>query len=95
MFRSIMRSYKEYKYLLKIGTPRELARIVLPVAMYSKMFATVNLHNLLNNFMILRDHNHAQHEVRVYAQAMKELITPIVPVCVAAFDESRNQTPTT
>lgn len=90
MFRSIMRSYKEYKYLLKIGTPRELARIVLPVAMYSKMFATVNLHNLLNNFMILRDHNHAQHEVRVYAQAMKELIKPIVPVCIEAFDEIRN-----
>jgi thymidylate synthase (FAD) len=90
MYASITRSYRTYLRLLKEGTPRELARIVLPVAMYSKMFATVNLHNLLNNFTVLRDHDHAQHEVRVYAQAMKKLITPIVPVTIAAFDEIRN-----
>lgn len=88
MYQSITRSYRTYLRLLKKGTPRELARIVLPVAMYSKMFATVNLHNLLNNFIVLRDHDHAQHEVRVYASAMKELIKPIVPVTAAAFEES-------
>lgn len=92
---SIKRSYRSYLRLLKLGTAREQARIVLPVAMYSKMFATVNLHNLLHNFLMLRDHDHAQQEVRVYAQAMKELITPIVPVTMAAFDELRNQPPTT
>lgn len=91
MLTSIQRSYKTYLRLLNKGTPRELARIVLPVAMYSKMFATVNLHNLMNNFLVLRDHSHAQHEVRVYAQAMKELIKPIVPVTIQAFDELRNQ----
>lgn len=95
MYKSITSSYRTYLRLLKKGTPRELARIVLPVAMYSKMFATVNLHNLLNNFTVLRDHDHAQHEVRVYAQAMKQLITPIVPITIEAFDASRNQSPTT
>jgi thymidylate synthase (FAD) len=84
-------AFVAYKGMIDRGIPRELARGVLPVNSYSKMFATVNLHNLLNNFIVLRDHDHAQHEVRVYAQAMKELIKPIVPVTIAAFDELRNQ----
>lgn len=73
-----------YHDLLKMECPRELARSVLPVGTYSKMFATVNLHNLLQ-FLRLRDHDHAQYEIRVYAAAMLELIEPIVPVSVAAF----------
>lgn len=49
------------------------------------MYATVDLHNLLH-FLRLRDHDHAQHEIKVYAQAMKELIRPIVPVAIEAFE---------
>lgn len=74
-----------YRVLIQEGWPRELARSVLPVSTYSHMFATVNLLNLLK-FIQLRDHDHAQHEIRVYAQAMKELITPIVPVTMKAFN---------
>ena len=48
------------------------------------MFATVNLLNLLK-FISLRDHEHAQYEIRVYAEAMLDLIEPIVPVSVRAF----------
>ena len=92
MFYSISRSYKTYTRLIDSGCPRELARIVLPVAMYSKMFATVDLHNLFH-FLTLRLHTHAQYEIRVYAEAMLELIKPIVPVCVAAFEEMRNPQP--
>ena len=77
-------AFRRYKYLLDMGTPRELARTVLPVATYSKMFATIDLHNLLG-FLRLRDHSHAQYEIQVYAQAMLQLIEPIVPVSVAAF----------
>jgi len=73
-----------YQHMLKMGVPRELARSVLPVAAYSRMFATVDLHNLFH-FLQLRMHEHAQYEVRVYAQAMLKLIEPIVPVCVRAF----------
>lgn len=78
-------AFETYRDLLARGCPRELARGVLPVNTYSKMFATVNLHNLLG-FIRLRDHSHAQYETQVYAQAMLELIRPIVPVSVAAFE---------
>ncbi len=76
-----------YRELLEKGCPRELARSVLPVATYSRMFATVDLHNLFH-FLKLRLHEHAQYEIRVYAEAILELIRPIVPQAVAAFQES-------
>jgi thymidylate synthase (FAD) len=77
-------AFKVYKELLSMGTPRELARGVLPVNTYTKMFATVNLNNLFK-FLRLRDHSHAQHEVQVYARAMFQLIEPVVPVCCEAY----------
>jgi thymidylate synthase (FAD) len=83
-------SVKTYKELLKRDCPRELARTVLPVATYSHMFASCNLHNLFH-FLRLRLHEHAQYEIRVYAQAMLHLIRPIVPVAVSAFEESNHE----
>jgi len=80
------RAFKEYAELLEAGWPRELARMVLPLNTYSHMFATVNLLNLLK-FLTLRCDDHAQYEIRVYADAMKELIRPVVPACVAAWEE--------
>lgn len=77
-----------YRTLLADGIPRELARTVLPLATYSHMFATVDLHNLAH-FLELRLHEHSQYEIRVYAQAMLELIEPIVPVAVAAIRKHR------
>lgn len=77
-------AYITYKRLIEQGCPRELARSVLPVGTYSHMFATVDLHNLFH-FIHLRLHSHAQYEIRVYAQAMLELIEPIVPVSTKAF----------
>ena len=79
-------AFSTYKYLITMGIPRELARGVLPVNTYSHMFATVDLHNLFH-FLRLRLHEHAQYEIRVYAEAMLALIEPIVPVAVAAFRE--------
>lgn len=81
-------AFHTYQKLLEIGCPRELARSVLPVATYSHMFATVNLHNLFR-FLNERLHPHAQYEIRVYAEVMLELIRPIVPVAVAAFEKAR------
>ena len=78
-------AHKQYRLLIKEGCPRELARGVLPVNTYSHMFASVDLHNLFH-FLRLRLHPHAQYEIRVYAEAMLELIRPIVPTCVAAFE---------
>lgn len=77
-----------YRDLLADGWPRELARSVLPVATYSHMFAKVDLKNLLS-FLDLRCHAHAQHEIRVYAEAMRDLAREVVPVCLAAWEENR------
>lgn len=84
-------SFEVYRRLIEKGAPRELARAVLPVSSYSRMFATVDLHNLFH-FLRLRLHEHAQYEIRVYGEAILKLIEPIVPVSVAAFREllSRN-----
>lgn len=77
-----------YRSHLANGIPRELARCFLGLNAYSHMFATVDLHNLFH-FLSLRLHEHAQYEIRVYAEAMLELIKPIVPEAVKAFRERR------
>lgn len=83
------KAFEKYRQLIAAGVPRELARSVLPVSTYSHMFATVNLHNLFR-FLSERLHPHAQYEIRVYAEAMLELVRPIAPVAVAAFEERFN-----
>lgn len=77
-------AFEAYQALIEAGVPRELARGVLPVNTYSHMFASVDLHNLAH-FLRLRLHEHSQYEIRVYAQAMLDLIEPIVPVAVASL----------
>ena len=79
-------AFSNYRIMIDNGVPRELARSVLPVGTYSHMFGTVDLHNLFH-FLKLRLHSHAQYEIRVYAEAMLELIEPIVPISVQAFRE--------
>lgn len=83
-----LRAFDNYKRFIEAGCPRELARSVLPVATYSHMFATVNLHNLFH-FLRLRLHPHAQYEIRVYAEAMLKLIRPVVPVATKAFMDNQ------
>jgi thymidylate synthase (FAD) len=46
--------------------------------MMTTFWATVDLHNLLS-FLQLRDSEHAQWEIRQYAQAIKQLIRPYLP----------------
>ena len=79
-------SFRLYRSMIADGCPRELARSVLPVGTYSRMFATVDLHNLMH-FLRLRLHPHAQYEIRVYAEAMLEIIRSVCPISVAAFCE--------
>lgn len=81
-------AHDAYQVLLEEGCPRELARSILPLGTYTHFFGTVDLRNLFH-FLDLRLHEHAQYEIRVYAEAMLKLIAPIVPVAVAAFEENR------
>jgi len=83
--RTCENSFVQYRGLLASGWPRELERSVLPVSTYSHMFATVDLLNLLR-FLTLRCDAHAQHEIRVYADAMRALARSIVPVCIGAWE---------
>lgn len=78
-------AFHSYNTLLAAGWPRELARSVLPINTYSHMFATVNLLNLLK-FLTLRCDVHAQYEIRVYANAMRDLARSVVPVVIDAFE---------
>jgi len=80
-------TYILYEKLLKGGWPRELARMVLPVNLYSEMIAKANLWNWFK-FLELRLDPHAQYEIRVYAEAILELITPLAPETVAAWLDS-------
>ena len=83
-------SYRKYESLVELGVARELARIVLPVANYTEWYWKCNLHNLFN-FLRLRMDSHAQYEIRMYANAMYELIKPIVPLACTAFERYQFQ----
>ena len=76
--------YAEYERLLETGVARELARIGLPLNVYTEWYWKCDLHNLLH-FLSLRMDRHAQQEIRDYAVAMFALIEPIVPVAAEAF----------
>jgi thymidylate synthase (FAD) len=52
------------------------------------MFATVDLLNLLK-FLTLRVHEHAQYEIRVYAEAMRDLARTVAPVSISAWEGAR------
>lgn len=71
--------FELYRDLLTNGWPRELARSVLPLATYTRFFAKGNLRNWLH-FLELRLDQHAQYEIRVYAEAIKSLMRSVIPV---------------
>lgn len=77
-------AYEDYLKLTESGVARELARIALPVNLYTEWYWKCDLHNILR-FLSLRMDAHAQAEIRDYATAMYELIQPIVPVTCEAF----------
>ena len=80
--------YKDYMHLTEQGLARELARTALPVSVYTEWYWKFDLHNLFH-FLALRMDPHAQYEIRVYAEAMYELLKPIVPISCEAFEDYR------
>ena len=76
--------YKEYLSLTERGVARELARIGLPVSVYTEWYWKCDLHNVLR-FLSLRMDPHAQAEIQDYARAMWRLIEPMAPVTMEAF----------
>jgi thymidylate synthase (FAD) len=76
--------YAKYRNLVDQGVSREMARIGLPVSLYTEWYWKIDLHNLLH-FLSLRMDSHAQEEIQAFAIAMHDLIAPIVPVTMEAW----------
>jgi len=72
----------------KSGLARELARMNLTLNYYTQWYWKVDLHNLLH-FLSLRADGHAQYEIRVYAEAMLEVLKAWVPITYQAFMDYR------
>lgn len=78
--------FEEYNSFLEADLARELARINLPLSTFTEWYWKIDLHNLLH-FLKLRLDEHAQYEIRIYAEKIMELIKPIVPVTIEAFED--------
>lgn len=67
------RVYESYEQLLEMGIARELSRINLPLSLYTEWYWQMDLHNLFH-FLRLRLDEHAQYEIRAYAQVILDII---------------------
>lgn len=96
-----LRAYDHYQELLnqdqagnvldptQDGIARELARMNLPVNYYTQWYWKIDLHNLMH-FLALRADSHAQYEIRVYADAMLDVLQKWVPMTYDAFMNHRH-----
>ena len=78
--------YSEYQELLDTSLAREIARINLPVSNYTEWYWKIDLHNLFH-FLRLRIDSHAQYEIRVYGEAMANIVKAAVPLAYEAFED--------
>ena len=91
------RSYAHYEEMLNVredgseidpgraGLARELARMNLPLNIYTQWYWKCDLHNLMH-FLSLRADPHAQYEIRAYADVMLDTLKRWVPLTYAAFE---------
>ena len=83
---SQQKMYGEYEQMLESDIARELARINLPLSLYTEWYWKIDLHNLFH-FLRLRMDEHAQYEIRVYAEAMAEITKRVAPMAWEAFED--------
>jgi thymidylate synthase (FAD) len=79
-------AYRNYGILLKSNIARELARINLPLSLYTEWYWQIDLHNLFR-FIKLRLDPHAQLEIREYAEVVHTIGEKVCPTAFEAFDE--------
>lgn len=80
--------YKDYESLLSKDLAREIARINLPLSLYTEMYWQIDLHNLFH-FLRLRMDAHAQKEIRDYADVLFELASKVCPMACESFLEHK------
>lgn len=77
-------SMSRYRVLLANGVAKEMARMVLPVNLYTEFYWTVNARSLMH-FIKLRSEAHAQWEIRQYSNALWPLFAQSMPWTAEAF----------
>lgn len=94
MKESYVFAYERYQQMLEAGIAREVARAVLPVALYSSMYVTMNARALMN-FLSLRTSREGSHfpsypqrEIEMVAEKMEEHFALLMPLTYAAFQKS-------
>src|ERR687886_330702 len=92
-------AYAAYQRMLAAGVAREVARIVLPVTIYSSMYVTMNARSLMN-FLSLRTAREGarfpsfpQREIEMCAERMEELWAGLMPLTHAAFEANGRVAP--
>jgi thymidylate synthase (FAD) len=87
-------AYASYQRMLEAGIAREVARIVLPLTIYSSMYTTVNARALMN-FLSLRTQrddsafpSYPQREIEMVAEQMETEWAKLMPISHAAFEKN-------
>jgi thymidylate synthase (FAD) len=75
-----------YKNNLDRGVSREIARVVVPVSQYTRMWASASMRNWFN-FLDLRTRPDAQPEIRAYADVVEKIMMEIWPRSHAMYRE--------
>jgi thymidylate synthase (FAD) len=97
--RTSVRAYETYQRMLDAGVAREVARIVLPLNIYSSMYVTMNARALMN-FISLRTKREGarfpsfpQREIEMCADKMEEIWTGLMPLTHEAFEANGRVAP--
>ena len=77
-------AFMTYQRLLDDGVAKEVARVVLPVGIYTEFWATTNARALMN-FINLRAASNAQWEIQQYANALNDLFIQTMPITAGHF----------
>lgn len=92
-------AYAAYQRMLAAGVAREVARIVLPLTIYSSMYVTFNARSLMN-FLSLRTKREdsrfpsfPQREIEMVAEKMEAEWARLMPLTHAAFDANGRVAP--
>jgi thymidylate synthase (FAD) len=73
-----------YEWMVGHDVARELARIDLPLSLYTQWYWKIDLHNLLH-FLSLRVDPHAQYEIRAFAVVMAGMLQRVAPLTFEAW----------
>ncbi|MDR1096399.1 MAG: FAD-dependent thymidylate synthase [Spirochaetaceae bacterium] len=77
-------AYRDYTALVESSLAKELARVNLPLSLYTELYWQMDLHNLFH-FIELRLHPHAQKEIRDYAKVLLDIAGAVAPRAVESF----------